>query len=93
MYARAELAPGDVLWLPRYHWHLVRQVPDACGGATEHPPPFSPNLSLSAWVGGKGTEAFRAEADAAYGAALLRTAPHPTSLPLCTPHGPTAWRF
>ena len=70
----AELAPGDVLWLPRYHWHLVRQVPDACGGATEHPPPFSPNLSLSAWVGGKGTEAFRAEADAAYAAAKLAEA-------------------
>ncbi|EOD27588.1 hypothetical protein EMIHUDRAFT_235592 [Emiliania huxleyi CCMP1516] len=68
----AELAPGDVLWLPRYHWHLVRQVPDACGG--EHPPPFSPNLSLSAWVGGKGTEAFRAEADAAYAAAKLAEA-------------------
>lgn len=38
-----ELQPGDVLWLPRFHWHHVRQL-----GEQEE------NLSLNFWVGTKG---------------------------------------
>ena len=44
------LEPGDVLWLPRFWWHLVRQL-DA----------GSPNLSLNFWVGYKGTSGFMQE--------------------------------
>ena len=40
----AVLAPGDVLWLPRFYWHYVHQL-DAP----------SENLSLNFWVGQKGT--------------------------------------
>ena len=43
----AELAPGEVLWLPRFWWHYVKQL-DAP----------SENLSLNFWCGRKGTEAF-----------------------------------
>jgi len=32
------LEPGDVLWLPRFHWHYVRQLGDA-----------RENLSLNFW--------------------------------------------
>ena len=42
-----ELHPGEVLWLPRYHWHQVRQA-----GASDE------NLSLNFWVGEKGTTEF-----------------------------------
>ncbi|KAL1515572.1 hypothetical protein AB1Y20_002192 [Prymnesium parvum] len=45
----ATLQPGDVLWLPKYWWHLVHQV-----GTGE-------NLSLSVWLGDKGNAAFMQE--------------------------------
>ena len=37
------LGPGDVLWMPRFHWHFVHQL-------GEH----EQNLSLNFWVGRKG---------------------------------------
>lgn len=46
----ATLEAGDVLYLPKYHWHLVRQL------SGQH------NLSLNFWFGGRGNEAFNAEA-------------------------------
>ncbi|EOD41264.1 hypothetical protein EMIHUDRAFT_199541 [Emiliania huxleyi CCMP1516] len=46
-----ELHPGEVLWLPRYHWHQVRQA-----GASDE------NLSLNFWVGEKGTTEFASTA-------------------------------
>ena len=46
----ATLEAGDVLYLPKYYWHLVRQLDGP------H------NLSLNCWVGGRGNEAFSAEA-------------------------------
>ncbi|KAL1514542.1 hypothetical protein AB1Y20_003639 [Prymnesium parvum] len=41
------LCPGDVLFLPRFYWHLVRQLD-----------PGHANLSLNFWVGSKGTGGF-----------------------------------
>eukprot|EP00316_Scyphosphaera_apsteinii_P024106 CAMPEP_0119304332 /NCGR_PEP_ID=MMETSP1333-20130426/5577_1 /TAXON_ID=418940 /ORGANISM="Scyphosphaera apsteinii, Strain RCC1455" /LENGTH=324 /DNA_ID=CAMNT_0007307189 /DNA_START=351 /DNA_END=1328 /DNA_ORIENTATION=+ len=46
---QATLSEGDVLWLPRYWWHLVRQCDES-----------SENVSLSFWLGGLGNEEFRA---------------------------------
>ena len=43
----AILEPGDVLWLPRFYWHYVKQL-DAP----------SENVSLNFWVGKKGTQEF-----------------------------------
>ncbi|KAL1496580.1 hypothetical protein AB1Y20_014185 [Prymnesium parvum] len=39
----ATLAPGDVLWLPSFCWHYVRQLDEG-----------RPNLSLNFWVGVQG---------------------------------------
>ena len=44
------LEAGDVLYLPKYYWHLVRQLDG------------QQNLSLNFWVGGRGNEDFHAEA-------------------------------
>ena len=49
----AVLCPGDVLWLPQYHWHLVQQL-DA----------GHENVSLSIWLGDKGNDSFMSEARA-----------------------------
>uniref|UniRef100_A0A7S0J9D4 JmjC domain-containing protein n=1 Tax=Calcidiscus leptoporus TaxID=127549 RepID=A0A7S0J9D4_9EUKA len=37
------LSPGEVLWLPRFYWHVVRQLDHG-----------EDNLSLNFWVGDKG---------------------------------------
>jgi hypothetical protein len=50
----AVLEPGDVLWLPRFHWHYVHQL-DAP----------SENLSLNFWIGQKGTVSFMEQLRAA----------------------------
>ena len=36
------LEPGDVLWLPSFYWHYVRQLDEG-----------SPNLSVNCWCGAK----------------------------------------
>mmetsp|Transcript_66940 Transcript_66940/g.149367 ORF Transcript_66940/g.149367 Transcript_66940/m.149367 type:complete len:232 (-) Transcript_66940:142-837(-) len=47
------LNPGDVLWLPRYHWHLVQQLD-----------PGRENISISFWLGEKGNGEFMQAAQA-----------------------------
>lgn len=50
----AVLEPGDVLFIPRYWWHYVEQLPSADGGPED-------NLSLNFWFGLKGTGSFKRE--------------------------------
>ena len=57
--AATTLRAGEVLYLPRYHWHLVRQV----GRGRQ-------NVSLNCWVGGKGNDAFNEQAAQAAQAAM-----------------------
>jgi hypothetical protein len=46
----ATLGPGDVLYVPRYHWHTVRQTS-----------PGIETISLNFWFGRKGTGTFKTE--------------------------------
>jgi hypothetical protein len=38
----ATLEPGEVLWLPSFYWHYVRQLDEG-----------QPNLSVNCWCGAK----------------------------------------
>ena len=62
------LLPGDVLWLPRFYWHHVRQLD-----------PGRQNLSLNFWCGQKGTAAYMRELRAKAAAASLAATRGPTS--------------
>ena len=64
--AATTLSAGEVLYLPRYHWHLVRQV----GRGRQ-------NVSLNCWVGGKGNDAFNEQAALAAQAAQAAQAAMP----------------
>jgi hypothetical protein len=68
------LTPGEVLWLPRFWWHLVRQL-DA----------GKPNLSLNFWVGYKGTHGFMQELRSKVGWGPLLRLAHCSAWPIAPP--------